>query len=225
MTQVPPLVLDIDGTLTRPAGPGLDARVFAPLRGWEAPIVLATGKAAPYPVALCHFLAIPERAVAENGGVVVTDDRFVVAGDREGPAAVAREYERAGYDLGWDGLDTINQWRETEVAVSRDQPREPLEAIARAAGLRVVDTGYAYHVIGPHISKGASLEAHADELTLDLEAAVAIGDSENDVSTFERVDRSFAVRNADAAAKAAADEVVDGEHADGTLSILERLRD
>jgi len=56
--MVPPLALDIDGTLTTRSDQ-IDPRVFEVLPAWEAPIVVATGKSFPYPVALCHFLGIP----------------------------------------------------------------------------------------------------------------------------------------------------------------------
>ena len=222
--QRPPLVLDVDGTLTRPSGPGLDPRTFDALAAWDAPVIFATGKSFPYPVGLCQFVGIPERVVAENGGVVYTGERAITTADRDGPAATAREYEAAGYDLGWGPDDTVNRWRETELAVARDQPLEPLETLAAAHGLEVVDTGYAYHVKDPAVSKGAGLETLAAAIDLDLDACVAIGDSANDVSTFERVGNSYAVANADEAARVAADEVLSTAHADGTLSVLDRHR-
>lgn len=223
MTADPPLVLDIDGTLTRPEGWGIDPRIFDPLLEWEAPIVIATGKAFPYPVALCHFAGIPELVVAENGGVVYTGDDVFFTADREAAEAVAREYEAAGHSLGWGPEDTVNRWRETEIAVQYDQPVEPLRAIASDYGLEVVDTGYAYHVKDVAPNKGDGVRTIAEHTNVDLSEAVAVGDSENDVSTFEVVDRSFAVANADEAARAAADEVLEDAHADGTLALLERV--
>ena len=193
--MTPPLVLDIDGTLTRPDKWGIDPRIFDALREWDAPVVLATGKAFPYPIALCHFAGIPELVVAENGGVVYTGDDVHFNADPEAPWAVAEAYEAAGYSLGWGPEDTVNRWRETEIAVEISQPEAPLREIA------------------------------ADHVGIDLEEAVAIGDSENDVSTFAVVGRSFAVSNADAAAREAADEVLEGAHADGTLAVLERVRE
>ena len=225
VSQRPPLILDIDGTLTRPDGRGIDPRVFDPLREWDGPIVLSTGKATPYPIALCQFLGVPEQVIAENGGVIVTDDRLLVVGDREASDAVAQEYTDAGFDLGWTDVDTVNRWRETELAVARSRPREPLERIATAYGLTVIDTGYAYHVCPPEQTKGRGLEIAADDLGLDLESCVAVGDSENDVSTFDRVGTSFAVANADQAAKDGADVVLDGVHATGTLEAMDRIRE
>ncbi|WP_394739362.1 phosphoglycolate phosphatase [Natronococcus roseus] len=224
MTADPPLVLDIDGTLTRPDRWGIDPRVFDPIRDWEAPVVIATGKAFPYPVALCHFVGVPELVVAENGGVVYTGDDVFFTADREAAQAVAERYRGAGYELGWGEEDTVNRWRETEVAINLEQPIEPLREIAAEYGLEVVDTGYAYHVKDTNPNKGDGVETIADRVGFDLAETVAVGDSINDVSTFEAVGRSFAVANADAAATEAADEVLEEAHADGTLGVLERVR-
>lgn len=219
----PPLVLDIDGTLTRPEGWGIDPRLFDPLYAWDGPIILATGKSFPYPVALSQFLWVRPRIVAETGGVVYDGESVEFTTDPSAPRAVAAEYRDLGHDLGWGDVDVANRWRETEIAVQRDQPLEPLEALARDHGLHVVDSGYAYHVKDPRVSKGAGLRTLAERLEIDLERAVAIGDSENDISTFATVGTAYAVGNADADAKAAADEVLEEEHADATLAVLEEV--
>ncbi|MXV61209.1 HAD-IIB family hydrolase [Natronorubrum sp. JWXQ-INN-674] len=224
MTDDPPLVLDIDGTLTRPEGWGIDPRVFEPIRDWDAPVVIATGKAFPYPVALCHFIGVPELVVAENGGVVYTGDDVFFTADRAAAQAVLEEYRAAGYDTGWGPENTVNRWRETEIAVNLEQPVGPLREIAAKHGLEVIDTGYAYHVKDTDPNKGDGIETIAARVGVDLADAVAVGDSVNDVSTFEVAGRSFAVRNADDAAKTAADEVLEDAHADGTLAVLERVR-
>ncbi len=221
----PPLILDIDGTLTRSSGWGIDPRIVEPLFSWDGPVVIATGKAFPYPIALCTFIGIPERVIAENGGVVYTGDRVHHAGDPEGARAVAEAYREAGFSLGWGEDDTVNRWRETEIAVNREQPLTPLQDLAAEHGLEVLDTGYAYHVVSPDTSKGTGVERLAQSVGFDLSNAVAVGDSENDVSTFEAVGRSFAVANADDAATAAADVILEGEHAEGTLAVLERVRE
>jgi len=50
--------------------------------------------------------------------------------------------------------------------------------------VEVVDTGYAYHVKSTGVSKGRGLERVGDALGIGPDEFVAIGDSENDVSTF-----------------------------------------
>jgi phosphoglycolate phosphatase (TIGR01487 family) len=220
----PPLAVDIDGTLTDPDRV-VDPRVFDVLREWPAPVVVATGKALPFPVALCEFAGIERLVVAENGGVayVQSADDLIVIGDREGAQRVVEEYRAAGYDLGWGGVDLVNRWRETEVAVARDAPLDPLERIATAHGLEVVDTGFAYHVKSGDVSKGRALEGVAERIERAPAEFVAVGDSVNDVSTFERAGKSFAVANADEAAQAAADVVLDEPYADGFLAAAERV--
>jgi phosphoglycolate phosphatase (TIGR01487 family) len=222
--MVPPLVLDIDGTMTRPDD-SIDPRFFDVLPAWDAPVVLATGKSFPYPVALCHFLTIPQNVIAENGGIVLVGDEVAKNGDGEAARQVAEAYVDAGYEVGWGRADLINRWRETEIALARDQPLGPLQEIAAEHGLEVVDTGYAYHVKSPGLEKGRGLKSVARLLDRDPEEFVAVGDSENDVSTFGVAGESYAVANADKKARQAADVVLDESYAEGTLAVLAALRE
>jgi hypothetical protein len=219
----PPLALDIDGTLTTPEG-SLDPRLFDVLPAWDAPVVVATGKSFPYPVALCHFAGLPERVVAENGGVVCTPDTVRFAGDRERAVRVLEAFEATGGDVGWSDADLVNRWRETELAVSIDADEALLREAAAQFDMEVVDTGYAYHVKAPGVEKGAGLELVAEELGYAAADFVAVGDSENDASTFAAAGRSFAVANADDVARAAADVVLDEGYMDGTLAALDAVR-
>jgi len=220
--MVPPLAVDIDGTLTRP-DKSVDPRVFDPLRAWEAPVVVATGKSLPYPIGLCEFLGIPINVVTENGGVVYVeaDDELVFNGDRRAARRVADAYVEAGHDVGWGAVDLVNRWRETEVAVSRESPRGPLDDLAADEELEVVDTGYAYHVKSPTVDKGVGLRTAAERLGLRPEAFVAVGDSENDAAAFSVAGTGIAVANADETALAAADHVTESGFADGFLAALE----
>jgi phosphoglycolate phosphatase (TIGR01487 family) len=222
--DAPPLVVDIDGTLTDDDR-AIDPRVVPVLRAWPDTVVVATGKAIPYPVALCEFLALEPVVIAENGGVVLVgrDGTFRFVADREAANAVAREYEAAGYDLGWGGADLPNRWRETEVAVSLDAPLPPLEAVAAEHGLDVVDTGYAYHVKTPDMNKGTGLRTVAADVGRDPGEFVAVGDSVNDVAVFDQVDRAAAVANADEHAREAADHLTEGSYGDGFLEAVEWL--
>lgn len=221
--MVPPLALDIDGTLTTRSD-RIDPRVFEVLPAWDAPVVVATGKSFPYPVALCHFLGLPEQIVAENGGVVCADGQVSFQGDRDRAEKAITAFRNRDGDLGWDAADTTNRWRETELAAHIDADEALLRAVAEEFELEVVHTGYAYHLKTPGVEKGDGLAAVADILGLDAGSFVAIGDSENDVSLFGAAGDSYAVGNADERAKAAAETVIDGEYFEGTLGILESLR-
>jgi len=222
----PPLVVDIDGTLTddrRRVDPG----VFPVLRTWPSEVVVATGKATPYPVALCDFVGIGHLVIAENGGVVLTerggDTDLQIRGDREAAEAVAAEYRARGYDLGWGSADLVNRWRETELAVSTDRPLEPLREIAADHGLVVLDTGFAYHVTSPEVDKGTGLRAVADAVGRDVDEFAAVGDSENDAPAFAVAGRSVAVANADDAARRAADHVTAADYSEGFFEAVQWL--
>jgi len=222
--MVPPLALDIDGTLTTP-DERIDPRVFERLPTWDAPVVFATGKAFPYPVALAAFLGLPIRVIAENGGVVHADDETSIRANPAAPEAAAEAFLERGGSLGWGTDETVNRWRETEVAAAPDADESLLRSVTAATdAVEVVDTGYAFHLKSPTVSKGDGLRLVCETLDLDPEAFVAIGDSENDVSTFGVAGRSYAVANADQAATAAADVVLEESFADGTMSVLDTLR-
>lgn len=225
--MLPPLAVDIDGTLTDDRR-RLDHRAPPLLREWadSAPVVVATGKALPYPVALCEFVGVPATVVAENGGAAYVDrtDELRYTGDREAAEAVAEEYAAAGHSLGWGEVDLANRWRETELAVAREQPLEPLREAAERHGLEVVDTGFAYHVKSPHVDKGKGLAAVADSLDVEVGSFAAVGDSANDVEMLERAGVAYAVANADGAARAAADHVTERSYGDGFVEAVERIR-
>jgi phosphoglycolate phosphatase (TIGR01487 family) len=214
------LAVDIDGTLTRGDGSGaLDPRVFEPLREAKT-VVVCTGKVLPNAVALCNYVGIDANAVAETGGVVYADDEVSFLGDDEGLEAFVDDYAPDG-DLGWEGTDLVNRWRETEVAVPLERDREEVDEVADRHGMEVLDTGYAYHVKSPDVDKGQGLVAVAKTLGLEPSEFVAIGDSENDVHTFELAGASYAVANADEAAREAADHVTDASYAHGFVEALE----
>ncbi|MFB6176719.1 MAG: HAD-IIB family hydrolase [Halobaculum sp.] len=220
---LPPLALDIDGTLTDGDG-AVDPRIFRVLPDWPAPVVLATGKAFPYPVALCHFLGMPMTVIAENGGVTLAEDTIQYEGDPERVRQAVDAFRERGGNLGWEDADTVNRWRETEVAARLTADENLLAEVADEFGLELLDTGYAYHLKSPDATKGRALERLCGILDLDPGSFLAIGDSENDVSTFAVAGQSYAVANADDAAREAADEVLDEGYAEGTLSLLETIR-
>jgi phosphoglycolate phosphatase (TIGR01487 family) len=220
-SDAPPLAVDIDGTLTDERR-AVDPRVIPVLQSWPAPVVVATGKAFPYPVALCEFFDLEQTVIAENGGVVLVgrDGPLHVEGDPEAAQAVASGLVERGYGPGWGEADLVNRWRETEVAVGRTVPKAVVEELAEAAGLHVLDTGFAYHVTSPSVSKGRGLERLAAELDRAPADFVAVGDSENDAELFESVDRAVAVANADERARGAADHVTAASYAEGFLEAV-----
>lgn len=218
--MVAPLAIDIDGTLTTPDG-RIDPRAVERLHQWDEDIVLATGMSFPYPVVLCRFIGLPKRVVAENGGVVFVDEQTQIHGSRDHIWTAVDEYVERGGSLTWGEEAPINRWRVTEAVLSPDADEALLREVASEHELTVVFTGYAYHVKTPDHDKGTGLRTACEILGRDPESFIAIGDSANDVDLFEVAGDSFALANADEAAREAAGTVLDGSFMDGVLSVLD----
>jgi len=225
MTETPPLVVDIDGTLTDESR-AVDPRVFPVLSEWPEQVVIATGKAMPYPIALCEFIGIEYTVVAENGGVVFVEatDSLQIQGDKVACLAVAEAYLDLGYELGFGQVDLANRWRETEVVVDLSQPEAPLRRLAEEHDLEFLDTGFAYHITDSTIDKGTGLQAVCAELDREPTEFLAVGDSENDAEAFDVAGESVAVANADETARERADRVTEAAYADGFLEAVEPYR-
>jgi hydroxymethylpyrimidine pyrophosphatase-like HAD family hydrolase len=73
------------------------------------------------------------------------------------------------------------------------------------------------------LNKGDGVINILNNIDVNLSRSVAVGDSVNDVSVFEIVEQSFAVANADSAAKDAASDVLNEPQAKGTISALNRF--
>lgn len=220
---MPHLAVDVDGTLTRSTDTAaLHPDTFDALRSWPGEVVVATGKVLPNALSIPRYVGLPLNAVAENGGVVYAGGELSVEADGDAAREFAADYAARHGSLGWGEHDLVNRWRETERAVAPEHDRDQVEEVAANHGLDVVYTGYAYHVKSPDVDKATGLAVAADLLDEDLEEFVAVGDSENDAEIFDVVGWSYAVGNADDAAKAAADEVVDGRCYEGFLEAVER---
>ena len=102
-----------------------------------------------------------------------------------------------------DGLDpngiATNRWRESEWCLF---PDENLEAVtsAMATGpwphLSVVRTGFAIHLMEPHLSKGEGLKVLFERMGWSVEDALCVGDAPNDLPMFELLRWSVAVGGA-----------------------------
>lgn len=78
-------------------------------------------------------------------------------------------------------------------------------------------------VTDPNANKGFALSWLAQRLGTSLQDTAAIGDADNDVPMLRIAGRSFAVANASAAAKSAADTIVPAQSAGGVAAALYEL--
>ena len=111
-----------------------------------------------------------------------------------------------------EGLDpqgiATNRWRESEWCLHPDEPLEPVaEAMARGPWphLSVVRTGFAIHLMEPHLSKGEGLRVLFDRMGWSVEDALCVGDAPNDLPMFDLLRWSVAVGEAFPVVSQAAD--------------------
>ena len=204
------VVIDIDGTITD-GKKHLSTEAVSAIRKLEdagVPVVLATGNVRPVTYGLWRFLGLSAPMCCENGGVIWHPSweepmlRATAADAREAAQWLAGEIE--GLDP--NGIAT-NRWRESEWCLFPDEPLEAVSA-AMAAGpwphLSVVRTGFAIHLMEPHLSKGEGLRVLFDRMGWSVEDALCVGDAPNDLPMFALLRWSVAVGGAFDAVSAAA---------------------
>lgn len=204
------VVIDIDGTITD-GKKHLSTEAVLALRKLDdagIPVVLATGNVRPVTYGLWRFLGLSAPMCCENGGVI-----WHPSWDEPMLRATAAEAKEAARWLAGeiDGLDpngiATNQWRESEWCLF---PDEDLAAVtsAMATGpwphLSVVRTGFAIHLMEPHLSKGEGLKVLFERMGWSVGDALCVGDAPNDLPMFELLHWSVAVGGAfDVVAEAA----------------------
>lgn len=212
------MAVDIDGTLTDKRR-AINCRAVEALRKVRIPVVLATGNISCFARAVAKMIGVSDLIIAENGGVVRFgyDEDDVVLGDRE-KCLRALEILKRHFEV--ETLDL--EYRKAEVCVRRSFPIEEARKVL-PNDVRIVDTGFAYHIIDANVSKGRALKFIAERLGLDVGDFVAIGDSENDVEMLEVAGFGVAVANADEKLKDVADLVTSKPNGDGVVEALEFL--
>ena len=223
------VVIDIDGTITDEKKHLSTSAVHA-LRRLEAngiPVVLATGNVRPVAYGLWRFIGLSGPMCCENGGVL-----WHPSWGEPVVRASGEEARRAGFWLAEqiDGLDpqgiATNRWRESEWCLF---PNEDLEAVKATLAesewshLSVVRTGFAIHLMEPHLSKGEGLKVLFERMGWSLEDALCVGDAPNDLSMFDVIAWSVAVGGAFEPVQHAADVVSPLAHGDTFEPLVEAI--
>lgn len=192
------VAVDIDGTITD-SNKKIHLEAIAALRRLEEagiPVILATGNVRGITYGLWRFIGASGPMVCENGGVVwhpEWGDPIVRAdGGRAKMAA-----EMVGKKLGLDSQGiTTNAWRESEWCLFPDEDLNAINEIISSSeysDLSVIRTGFAIHLMEPHLSKGEGLAVALAKIGLDASEILAVGDAPNDISMFEYVGHTVAV--------------------------------
>lgn len=214
------VVIDIDGTITDEKK-HLSLPAVEALRRLEShgiPVVLATGNVRPVAYGLWRFLGLSAPMCCENGGVIWHPSWAspVVRGSGGEAHAAARWLADRIPGLNANGIAT-NRWRESEWCLYPDEDLEAVQhhiASSEWSQLSVVRTGFAIHLMEPHLSKGEGLRVLFERMGWSLDDALCVGDAPNDLSMFEVIRWSIAVGGAFSSVQASANVVSPHAHGD-----------
>ena len=220
--EVKALAIDIDGTLTDRKR-ALNCKAVEALRKVKVPVVLATGNISCFARAAAKLIGVSDIVICENGGVVrfAYDGEDIVLGDLS-KCMRAVEVLRKHFDI--ELLDA--EYRRSEVCLRRRFDAEEAKRVLeeeKVDGVKLIDSGFAYHIVDAEVSKGNALKYVASKLGIDVKSFAAIGDSENDLDLLKAAGLGIAVGNADLRLKREADIVVPGENGEGVVQALELL--
>ncbi len=217
--EIKAIAIDIDGTLTDKRR-SLNCSAVEALRRLKVPVVLATGNISCFARAAAKLIGISDTVICENGGVVrfEYDGEDIVLGDKEKCYRALRALEKE-----FDVVLLDDSYRKAEICLRRTFKKEDAEKILEDYGVRLIDSGFAYHIIDADVSKGKALEYIAEKMGIDPGNFAAIGDSENDVELFEAAGMGIAVANAHLKLKKIADIVTSKPDGDGVVEALEFL--
>jgi hypothetical protein len=213
------LAIDIDGTLTY-KDRSLNCKAVEALRKVRIPVVLATGNISCFARTTAKLIGISDIAICENGGVVrfTYDGEDVVLGDKK-KCYRAAELLRKHFKI--EVLD--EEYRKSEVCLRRNFPIDAAKKIIEDMEVKILDSGFAYHIVDANVSKGRALEYIANELDMHVKDFAAIGDSENDLDLLKAAGIGIAVANSDEKLKLEADIVLSKENGEGVIEALELL--
>ncbi len=212
------VAIDIDGTITY-ANRAINCKAVEALRKLKIPVVLATGNISCYARTAAKLIGVSDIVICENGGVVrfSYDGDDVVLGDIV-KCLRAVELLKKHFDV--ELLDA--EYRKSEVCLRRNfDIEEGREIIKEIEGVKLIDSGFAYHIVDANVSKGKALRYIAEKIGLDVKDFLAIGDSENDIELLKTAGFGIAVANADTKLKDAADLVTSKNDGEGVIEALE----
>jgi phosphoglycolate phosphatase len=219
---------DVDGTITdRHRRISLAAiACIRDLVDHGVEVVLASGNTACFLDALARMIGTTGSFIGENGGVwrIGFSGALQVEGDR-GPALAAYRAVEVHYREQGITLEPYGEhYRFSDFAFARTVPPDEVRDLLRDREVKVIDTGFAIHLVAKGIGKGSTLRRLAAGMGIPVEEFLAAGDSENDLEMLGAAGIAITVKNARGGVKAVADYVSEKGDGDGFVEAVMRYR-
>jgi len=207
---------DIDGTIT-------DDRLRLSLKAVEAirmleeaglKVVLASGNALPVVRTLKTYLGCTGAIICEGGAIVEYRDEVRVLGSSEEARKALRELKERFGDRVQETWS--NRYRLVDIALKRTIERSIVEEVVRGyPSLKLMDSGFAYHLVNRSVNKGLGLKVAAELMGVSLNEVLAVGDSETDLELLEVAGFRVALQNAPPRLKALAHHITSKPNGEG----------
>jgi phosphoglycolate phosphatase (TIGR01487 family) len=153
---------------------------------------------------LGHYVGCTGPLVCENGGVVEYKGRMWVLSDNRNSADVVfalREAYGKRVEESWS-----NKYRFVDMAIIRNLDMEEVQSVVkRFDGMKVIDSGFAYHILDEKVNKGTALLKAISVLGIQQSEVAGVGDSTTDIELLRSCGLRCAVANGDKRIKEIAD--------------------
>ena len=231
MIQKDPLkktfAVDIDGTITLNGMGTIHLDALSKLRSLKDDghnVVLVTGRSSIEGYLLSIFGGLTHLAVGENGGCITFGDKIqhkLIGNKGECIHALATIQSKLDVEIKEKAVFP----RMTEVVLERTFEIEQAKKIVDENNLNVhlTDSGYAYHINSKGIDKGSGFLDALKILGVDIDDAIAIGDSDTDIPLFKVIKNNIAVSNSTDNLKQLAKIITTKKSGEGVLEGLDMM--
>ena len=217
--------VDIDGTITMNGMGTIHLEALSKLRSLRDDghnVILVTGRSSVEGYLLAIFGGLTHLAVGENGGCITFGDKIqhrMLGNKGECIHALATIQSKLDIEIKEKPVFP----RMTEVVLERTFDIDNVQKFIDENNLNVVltDSGYAYHINSKGIDKGSGFMEALKMLEVNVNDAIAIGDSETDVPLFKAVKNNIAVANSTENLKKLAKIVTTKKSGEGVLEGLD----
>ena len=217
--------VDIDGTITLNGMGTIHLGALSRLRALKEEghfIIPVTGRSSVEGYLLSIFGGLTHMAVGENGGCITFGDKIqhkLLGNKGECIHALATIQQKLNAEVKEKPVFP----RMTEVVLERTFDIEKAKKVIDENNLNVVltDSGYAYHINSKGVDKGSGFLEVVKMLDVDVNDAIAIGDSDTDVPLFKVVKNNIAVSNSTENLKKLAKIITTKQSGEGVLEGLD----
>ena len=217
--------IDIDGTITLNGMGQIHLEALSRLRSLKEEghnVILVTGRSSVEGYLLSIFGGLTHMAVGENGGCISFGDEIqhkLLGNKGECIHALATIQAKLNAEV----KEKLVFPRMTEVVLERTFDIEKAQKVIDENNLNVVltDSGYAYHINSKGVDKGSGFLEVVKMLDVDVNDAIAIGDSDTDVPLFKVVKNNIAVSNSTENLKKLAKIITTKQSGEGVLEGLD----